>query len=119
MRTSEPSDPRLGPPLALRGQVRYTGELAHRGYRLNALICSLVDARKRAEFAADEDAYARAFGLDDHERNLLRQRDLMGMFKHGVNIYAVAKACVSFSGSLAALGAGMRALGSACKEEQT
>lgn len=110
MTGSVPSDPRLGPPLALRGQVRYTGALAHSGYRLNALICSFTDAGNRARFTADEDAYAEAYGLDARERELLRNRDLIGMFRHGVNIYAVAKACVSFKGSLAELGAAMRAM---------
>jgi protocatechuate 4,5-dioxygenase alpha chain len=52
---------------------------------------SLRDAEARARFTADEGAYCDAFGLDPGQRAALLDRDWVGMFEAGGNIFYVYK----------------------------
>lgn len=100
----------LGPRVSLRGQVRYTGEIARKGYRLTAFITSLTNPANRARLQEDPEAYMASHGLSDEEAEFIRQRDCMGMFHYGVNIYAVAKAGTVLGVPLQDIGARMRGL---------
>lgn len=101
----------LGPAKALRGQVRYTGALAEQAYRLNRIICSLTVAENRQRFRDDPEAYLQDKGLSDTEKQLLLNKDCMGLFDYGVNIYAVAKAGTIMGVPLSDIGTAMRARG--------
>ncbi len=98
----------LGPPVLLQGQVRYTGRIADRGYRLNRMFCSLTQAENRERFRDDSDAYMQACGLSEEEMNLVRNKDCVGMFRYGMNIYAVAKAGTILGVPLTEIGAAMK-----------
>jgi len=100
----------LGPRVPLRGQVQYTGEIARKGYRLTAFITSLTNPDNRARLRDDSEAYMASFGLSEEEAEMIRQRDCMGMFHYGVNIYAVAKAGTVLGVPLPEIGARMRGL---------
>lgn len=100
----------LGPRVALRGQVRYTGEIARKGYRLTAFITSLTNPANRERFRSDPEAYMADHQLTAEEARLIRERDCMGMFHYGVNIYAVAKAGTVLGVPLQNIGAQMRGL---------
>ena len=86
----------------------FTGERSRAGYRLNKLSASLVDPDNRAEFLADESAYCDRFGLSDHERDLVLQRDWPGMIEAGGNVYVFLKIGATIGVSLLEVGASMR-----------
>lgn len=101
-------DPTLGPIAEIPGIVPFTGELSQQGYRLSMFLVSLRDAGNRAEFAADEDAYMRRTGLDEHERGLVRRRDFVGMLAHGASVYAIGKGSGALGATLIEIGAAAR-----------
>lgn len=99
----------FGPAVALQGVVRYRGELAQRGYRLNRFLVDISQHGARQAYLQDEEAALAAAELSETERELIRRRDYPGMLAYGVNVYALAKAGYVFGDTLMAIGQGMRA----------
>ena len=95
------------PPLP-PGTELYTGRLSQRGYRLNRLARSICDAENRAAFLAGEEDYMVRQGLTEEERRLVRDRDWLGMCKHGGNMYALIKLARALGIKQVAVGAQMR-----------
>jgi protocatechuate 4,5-dioxygenase, alpha chain len=73
------------------GTIIFDGTLAMRGYALNKMCYSFNEARNRAAFLADEDAYCALFGLDERQRDAVRRRDVLSLVEAGGNIYYLAK----------------------------
>ncbi len=111
MKNHEAALAALGPRAELREQVRYTRAIADRGYRLNRLISGLTQIERRERFRADPEAYMKAEGLPHDEMQLMLNKDCMGLFDHGVNIYAVAKAGTILGVPLPEIGAAMKQRG--------
>jgi hypothetical protein len=80
----QPSD--LPPELDL-----FDESTARRGIRLNRAAYSLKDAPQRELFASDEEAWMAQFGLTDAERDLIRDRDWIGLWRGGMSIYVMVK----------------------------
>lgn len=82
-------------PRALRrsipGTALFDGDLAMRGFALNAMCYSFNDAANRAAFVADEDAYCRKYGLTEEQRAAVAARDVLAMLDAGGNVYYLAK----------------------------
>ena len=66
-------------------------QAATRGLRLNKAAYSLKHAEQRELFARDEDAWMDQFGLTEEERELLRTRDWIGLWRAGMTIYVMVK----------------------------
>jgi protocatechuate 4,5-dioxygenase alpha chain len=66
-------------------------QTATRGMRLNKAAYSLKDADQRDLFARDEEAWMEQFGLTDQEKDLLRRRDWIGLWRNGMSIYVMVK----------------------------
>jgi protocatechuate 4,5-dioxygenase alpha chain len=66
-------------------------ETAMRGIRLNKAAYSLKDAEQRALFERDEEAWMEQFGLTGEERELMRRRDWIGLWRAGMSIYVMVK----------------------------
>jgi protocatechuate 4,5-dioxygenase, alpha chain len=66
-------------------------ETAMRGIRLNKAAYSLKDEHQRELFARDEEAWMEQFGLTDKERELMRARDWIGLWRAGMSIYVMVK----------------------------
>jgi len=64
---------------------------ATRGRRLNKAAYSLKDEHQRELFHRDEEAWMRQFGLTDDEQDLMRRRDWIGLWRHGMSIYVMVK----------------------------
>jgi protocatechuate 4,5-dioxygenase alpha chain len=64
---------------------------ARRGIRLNKAAYSLKHPEQRELFARDEEAWMDQFGLTDEERELLRGRDWIGLWRAGMSIYVMVK----------------------------
>lgn len=90
------------------GTYIFDWRMSRKGYRLNKLAYSLKDAANREAFKADEEAYYDRYGLDDGERDLIRQRDFLGMIKHGANIYMLLKLGAATGNGLYQMGAQQR-----------
>ena len=66
-------------------------DTATRGVRLNKAAYSLKDEHQRRLFHEDEERWMDQFGLTDEEKELLRRRDWIGLWRHGMSIYVMVK----------------------------
>jgi hypothetical protein len=66
-------------------------ETAMRGIRLNKAAYSLKDEHQRELFGSDEEAWMEQFGLTDEEKDLMRRRDWIGLWRAGMTIYVMVK----------------------------
>ena len=73
------------------GTVIFDGAQARKGYALNRMCYSFNDASNRAAFLRDEDAYCAAYGLNDQQREAIRQRNVLALIAAGGNAYYLAK----------------------------
>jgi protocatechuate 4,5-dioxygenase, alpha chain len=64
---------------------------ATRGIRLNKAAYSLKHAEQRELFERDEEAWMEQFGLTDEEKDLMRRRDWIGLWRAGMTIYVMVK----------------------------
>ena len=84
---------------------------ATRGIRLNRAAYSLKDAEQRELFARDEEAWMDQFGLSDEEKDLMRKRDWIGLWQHGMSIYVMVKLSGVTNTALPEIGKQMRESG--------
>jgi len=73
------------------GTTIFDGRQAMKGYALNKMCYSFNGKAARDEFAADEEAYMAKFGLNDQQKQAIRDRDVLAMIEAGGNIYYLAK----------------------------
>ncbi len=66
-------------------------ETARRGVRLNKAAYSLKDEEQRRLFLADQERWMEQFGLTDEEKELVRRRDWIGLWRSGMSIYVMVK----------------------------
>ncbi len=66
-------------------------DTARRGIRLNRAAYSLKDEHERRLFAEDEERWMDQFGLTDEEKDLVRRRDWIGLWRAGMSIYVMVK----------------------------
>jgi protocatechuate 4,5-dioxygenase, alpha chain len=66
-------------------------QAATRGIRLNKAAYSLKHAEQRELFAKDEEAWMKQFALTPEERELMRARDWIGLWRAGMTIYVMVK----------------------------
>ena len=66
-------------------------ETSRRGMRLNKAAYSLKHESQRALFAEDEARWMDQFGLTNEERELMRSRDWIGLWRNGMSIYVMVK----------------------------
>ena len=84
---------------------------ARRGVRLNKAAYSLKDAAQRELFARDEEAWMDQFGLTDEEKDLMRRRDWIGLWRNGMSIYVMVKLSGVTNTALPEIGKQMRESG--------
>lgn len=83
----------------------FAGNLATRGYALNAMCFSFNEKANRDAFAADEDAYCARFNLTPDQRKAVATRDVLAMLEAGGNVYYLAKLAGIFGLGVQDLGA--------------
>jgi protocatechuate 4,5-dioxygenase alpha subunit len=86
-------------------------DTARRGIRLNKAAYSLKHADQRERFAADEEAWMAQFDLTDAERDLVRRRDWIGLWRAGMSIYVMVKLSGVTDTSLPEIGRQMKESG--------
>ena len=74
------------------GTYLFNRHRSRQGYHLNQCFMSLLEAKNREKFLADERAYLEAWGnLTDAQIDAVLARDWLGMVRQGGNIYYMAK----------------------------
>jgi protocatechuate 4,5-dioxygenase alpha chain len=73
------------------GTTLFDGDVARRGYALNAMCYSLNDEANRQAILADEDAYLDRWNLTPEQRRAVKDRDVLGILDAGGNVYYLAK----------------------------
>lgn len=73
------------------GTTFFDGRQAVKGYALNKMCYSFNNAENRAEFLRDEDAYCAKYGLNEQQRQAVRNRNVLELIAAGGNIYYLAK----------------------------
>jgi protocatechuate 4,5-dioxygenase alpha chain len=87
------------------GTTVFDAAQARKGYALNKMCFSFNSADHRAEFKRDEDAYCRKFGLNEAQREAVRQRNVLALLAAGGNVYYLAKFAGIFGLDVQDLGA--------------
>jgi hypothetical protein len=88
-------------------------DTARRGVRLNRAAYSLKDEEQRRLFLADEERWMDQFGLTDEEKELVRRRDWIGLWRSGMSIYVMVKLSGVTDTPLPEIGKQMRESGGA------
>lgn len=87
------------------GTPIFTGEQARKGYALNKLCFSFNEKANRDAFLADEEGYMAKFGLNEIQKQALRDRNVLAMIAAGGNVYYLAKFAGIFGLSVQDIGA--------------
>ncbi|MFZ2101174.1 MAG: protocatechuate 4,5-dioxygenase subunit alpha [Oricola sp.] len=73
------------------GTTIFDGKQAMKGYALNKMCYSFNQKVNRDAFAADEEAYMEKYGLNEQQKQAIRDRNILAMIDAGGNIYYLAK----------------------------
>ena len=74
-------------PEPISGTTLFDGEQAKKGYALNKMCYSFNSADNRNAFKGDEEAYMKAYGLNDEQATAIRTRNVLGLIAAGGNGY--------------------------------
>ncbi|MGE3248487.1 MAG: protocatechuate 4,5-dioxygenase subunit alpha [Beijerinckiaceae bacterium] len=73
------------------GTPIFTGAQARKGYALNKMCYSFNEKANRDAFLADEEGYMKSYGLNEQQKQSLRDRNVLAMIEAGGNVYYLAK----------------------------
>ncbi len=77
--------------IPIEGTVMFDGVQAMKGYALNKMCYSFNAKENREAFLADEEAYMSRFGLNDQQKQAIRDKVVLDLIAAGGNIYYLAK----------------------------
>ncbi|MYM56943.1 protocatechuate 4,5-dioxygenase subunit alpha [Thalassovita mangrovi] len=89
----------------IEGTTIFDGEMAMKGYALNKMCFSFNRADARNAFVADPEAYMESFGLNDEQKQAVRDKNVLAMIAAGGNIYYLAKLAGIYKLSVQDIGA--------------
>jgi protocatechuate 4,5-dioxygenase alpha chain len=92
------------------GTYVFDGKHAHGAYPLNKLLFSLNDARNREAFERDPAAYCDQYGVTGKYKELVLEKDFLGMLRAGANIYYMAKMAIPRGTSVQDAGAAFQGI---------
>jgi len=75
----------------IEGTTIFDGRMAMKGYALNKMCYSFNAAAAREAFLADPEAYMEKFGLNEEQKQAVREKNVLKMIAAGGNIYYLAK----------------------------
>ena len=73
------------------GTTIFDGKQAMKGYALNKMCYGFNRADNREAFKADEEGWMEKYGLNEGQKQAIRDRDILAMIAQGGNIYYLAK----------------------------
>ncbi|MEC3861221.1 protocatechuate 4,5-dioxygenase subunit alpha [Mesobacterium sp. TK19101] len=77
--------------LDIPGTTIFDGKQAMKGYALNKMCYDFNKAVNREAFKADPEAWMEKYGLNEEQKQAIRNSDILGMIAAGGNIYYLAK----------------------------
>ena len=89
----------------IEGTTIFNGEMAMKGYALNKMCYSFNAAEAREAFRADPEGYMAKYGLNDEQKQAVRDTNVLAMIAAGGNIYYLAKLAGIFKLSVQDVGA--------------
>ena len=89
----------------IEGTTVFDGKQAMKGYQLNKMCYSFNGAEAREAFLADPEGYMEKFGLNDGQKQAVRDKNVLAMIEQGGNIYYLAKLAGIFKLSVQDVGA--------------
>ena len=90
---------------AIPGTTLFDGDQAQKGYALNRMCFSFNSTENRAAFLQDEDAYCNKYGLNEQQRQAVRERNVLKLIAAGGNVYYLAKLAGIFGLNVQDIGA--------------
>ena len=87
------------------GTTLFDGAQARKGYALNKMCYSFNDAANREAFQSDEIGYCLRYGLNEEQRQAIRERNVLKLIAAGGNVYYLAKFAGIFGLDVQDLGA--------------
>ncbi len=73
------------------GTIMFDGSQAMKGYALNKMCYSFNKKGNREEFLANEETYMAKYGLNDQQKQAIRDKVVLDLIAAGGNIYYLAK----------------------------
>ena len=73
------------------GMTLFDGKMAMKGYALNKMCYSFNRKENRDEFLRDEEAYMEKYGLNDEQKQAVRDKVVLDLLAAGGNVYYIAK----------------------------
>ena len=73
------------------GTTIFDGKQAMKGYALNKMCYDFNQEVNREGFKADEEGWMEKYGLNEGQKQAIRDRNILAMIKEGGNIYYLAK----------------------------
>jgi hypothetical protein len=84
-------NPQLDGIEAIEGTYPFDLRASVRALRLNRFFWSMTKPQSRELFRADAEAAFEQAGLTETERDLVRERDWLGLVRYGVNFFVLEK----------------------------
>lgn len=84
-------NPQLAGVEALPGTYVFDLRTSNRALKLNRFFWRLASRDWRDRFEADPEGSMAEAGLSDRERQLVRERDWLGLIRHGASFFALEK----------------------------
>merc|ERR1711916_267376 len=73
------------------GTTLFDGKQAMKGYALNKMCYDFNQEVNREAFKADEEGWMDKYGLNEGQKQAIRDRNILAMIEEGGNIYYLAK----------------------------
>ena len=73
------------------GHIFFDGPMSTKGYPLNKMFYSFCNEEGREAFKKDEEACYEKYGLNEAQKQAVRDRDVIAILREGGSIYYVAK----------------------------
>lgn len=73
------------------GTTLFDGKQAMKGYALNKMCYDFNQEVNREGFKADEEGWMEKYGLNEGQKQSIRDRNILAMIEEGGNIYYLAK----------------------------
>lgn len=75
----------------LTGTYVFDLRICNRTLPFNRFFWNMIRSDHREKFLADEEALMNEAGLDEQQKELVRNRDWLGIVQHGVNFFVLEK----------------------------
>ncbi len=84
-------NPQLAGIESIPGTYIFDLRVSHRALKLNRFFWNMIGKAWRDRFEADPEQLMTDAGLDEHEKQLVRAQDWIGLIRYGANFFVLEK----------------------------